>query len=82
MKIKKSVKTKHKKAGTTYWSDVCVGVSGSSSILIILAAGEVDSGENSSLLASWTDALEATDFISAEHNSPPTSVISILISGF
>lgn len=58
---------------------MCEGTSVISSILIILAVGEVDSGDDSSsLIASWTEAESTCDAVVA----PLTSSMSILLRGF
>lgn len=75
----------NKRGCATHWSDECEGTSAISSILIILALGDVDSGEDlssASLITSWTKGGDPPDSTSDNDTFPLTSSISILLSGF
>lgn len=69
----------------SYGSDASEGASAISSILIILALGDVDSGEDPSsvsLITSWMEDLDPPDSTSGTVALPLTSSMSILLRGF
>lgn len=83
--IRLSNATWNRKGGATNCSDECEGTSAISSILIILALGDVDSGDDlssASLTTSWMMYSDPPGSTSVTDTFPLTSSISILLSGF